>query len=104
MRDGLVIAKSYLNETTARMDLVRLEALGVEAWLQTDNCDGMYPQLDLMYGVKLLVKSEDADQARDLLSPQAASLVDHPWNCPSCQEHIEAGFDTCWKCGLAFKP
>ena len=104
MRDGMVIAKTYLNETEARLDASRLEAQGLDAWVETDNCDGMYPQMDLLLGVKLLVRQDDAAEARDLLSPQACSLVEHPWDCPSCGEHIEAGFDTCWKCGVAFTP
>lgn len=104
MRDGMVIAKTYLNETQAQMDRQRLEAMGLESILETDNCDGMYPQLDLMYGVKLLIRHEDAAQARDLLGLQATSVVDHPWICTGCGEHIEAGFDTCWQCGVAFSP
>jgi hypothetical protein len=104
MRDGTVIVKSYPTETEARLDASRLESLGIENWVETDNCDGMYPQMDLMYGVKLTVRLDDATQARDLLSPQAQSAVAHPWDCPGCGEHIEAGFDTCWKCGVAFTP
>lgn len=104
MRDNTVIAKSYLNEAEAQLDASRLEAAGLESWLETDNCDGMYPQMDLMYGVKLLVRKEDAAAARDLLTSQATTLVDHPWDCPGCGEHIEAGFDTCWSCGLAYTP
>jgi hypothetical protein len=104
MRDGMVIAKTYLNETEARLDASRLEALGLESWVETDNADGMYPQLDLMFGVKLMVAQEDAAAARDLLNPQAASVVDRPWDCPGCGERIEAGFDTCWNCGVTYAP
>ena len=104
MRDGTIIAKSYANNTEAQVDKVRLEAEGFEVWVQTDNCDGMYPQFDLMYGVKLLVRQEDAAAVNDLLNPQATSAVNQPWDCPSCHEHIEAGFDTCWNCGVVFQP
>lgn len=104
MRDGMVVAKTYLNETEAEIDRTRLEAMGIESWLETDNCDGMYPQLDLLLGVKILVREEDASQTRDLLGTQSLSVVDHPWECPGCGTHIEAGFDTCWKCGVAFNP
>ncbi len=104
MRDGTVVARTYNNETEARLASSMLEALGLATWLETDNCDGMYPQLDLVYGVKLLVRREDAEQARDLLDSRTAPAVDHPWDCPGCGEHIQAGFDTCWKCGTTFAP
>lgn len=104
MRDATIIARTYLNETEARLDAGRLEAAGLEVWVETDNCDGMYPQMDLMAGVKLLVRQVDAAMARDLLTTQSSAVVDHPWDCPGCGEHIEAGFDTCWRCGLAFNP
>ena len=104
MRDDLSVVKSYPSETLAAIDLERLESAGIESWLDTDNCDGMLPQLDLQLGVKLLVKKEDAAAARDLLSPQATSTVEHPWTCPGCHETIDAGFDTCWNCGVAHKP
>ena len=102
MRDGMVIARTYTSETEARMDGNRLEAMGLDFVVATDNCDGMYPQLDLLSGVHLLVREADAAQVRDLLSPRATALVAHPWDCPACGEHIEAGFDTCWKCGAAY--
>lgn len=104
MRDETVIARKYGSETEARIDHSRLEAMGIPSWVSTDNCDGMYPQMDLLVGVRLLVRAEDAAQARDLLSPQATSLVDQPWDCTGCGEHIAAGFDTCWKCGETWTP
>lgn len=104
MRDGMAVAKTYPTETEAQIDRNRLEALGLESWLETDNSDGMLPQMDLLLGVKLLVRKEDISQARDLLGPQAESVVDHPWDCPGCGTHIEAGFDTCWNCNLTYTP
>nr|MEE4267897.1 hypothetical protein [Candidatus Krumholzibacteria bacterium] len=104
MQDATVVAKRYGSETEALIDQARLEALGVESWVSTDNCDGMYPQMDMLVGVRLLVRQEDSGQVRDLLSPLARTLVESPWTCPGCQEHIEAGFDTCWNCGVEWTP
>lgn len=104
MRDGLINAKSYHSETMAAMDQKRLEAAGIESWVQADNCEGMLPQMDLVRSVKLLVHKEDETAARELLSHQASSPVEYPWVCPGCHELIEAGFDTCWNCGVAHTP
>ncbi len=36
--------------------------------------------------------------ARQLLD-ELARLPQHQWQCPSCGEQIEGGFEQCWACG-----
>ncbi len=101
MRDGLKIIRKFATEAEANLALSLLQSAGLAAELATDNCDGMYPQLDLLVGVALLVPAADEEQARELLENEAEPVQKTPWDCPACGEHIEAGFDTCWKCGAS---
>ena len=96
MWDGLEVVRVFLNETAARIDASRLEASGLQPVVTTDNCGGMRPHFDLQAGVKLLVPAAQLDEARELLSAQAA---DTAWVCANCNAAGEPGFDACWRCG-----
>ena len=99
MRDGMTKIKTFTNETEARMELNRLKAVGIVGVIEVDNCGGMRPHLDLTSGVHLLVADEEQEQALAVLSDSTEDIVIPAWVCDSCGENIEAGFDTCWKCG-----
>jgi len=99
MRDGMASVQTFTSELEGAMALARLRALGMDAWLETDNCGGMRPHLDLQESVRLLVAGAELDRARDILAAADAGPVNPAWVCGRCGEHIEAGFDTCWQCG-----
>lgn len=101
MRDGMIRLRSFASQLDGEIALGRLEALGVKAMLQTDNCDGMHPHLDLRAGVHLLVREEEAEKAREILAESGEAPKAPPWICSACGEDSEAGFDTCWNCGKA---
>lgn len=97
MWDGFEEVGRYTSEMMARMDRVRLEAAGIEATVETDNCGGMGPQFDLQLGVRLCVRTADAEAARDLLRTPA--IPASPGACPVCGTAGEPGFAACWRCG-----
>jgi len=99
MRDGMIIVKSFTNETEARVALAYLEAMHITAFIEADNCGGMRPHLDLTSGVHLLVKEADCVNAAEILKESENPVIGEAWICSSCNESIEAGFDTCWQCG-----
>lgn len=99
MRDGMTRLRTFTSEIDGRIALGRLEDLGIHAFLQTDNCDGMHPHLDLLTGVHLLVADADLAKAREILAETGEAPPGPPWICPACGEDSEAGFDACWNCG-----
>ncbi len=103
MRDGMSIVKSYTNETEAQIALAHLQAEGITAVIEADNCGGMRPHMDLTCGVHLLVTGLDCEKAAALLQDAKADPITEAWTCSSCNEKIEAGFDTCWQCGAEKK-
>jgi hypothetical protein len=65
---GAVLIKAFHSSVDADMAASILRANHISAWLQTDDCGGMYPSLDTAQGVKLLAHSADAEAARALLA------------------------------------
>lgn len=99
METTMAVAGTYLNEVEAEMALHRLKAEGIKAVLQKDNCGGMYPQLVLLRGIKVLVGNDDQQAALAILDSMNKAQPCEPWNCPSCGENIDQGFSACWNCG-----
>jgi TPP-dependent indolepyruvate ferredoxin oxidoreductase alpha subunit len=97
----MVRLRSFTNQLDGEIALGRLEALGVKAMLETDNCGGMRPHLDLQAGVHLIVIEAEAEKAREILAESGEAPKGPPWLCSGCGEESENGFDTCWKCGRA---
>ena len=62
----LVVVGSFLNAVDGEIALSALEAAGIDATLQRDDCGGMRPQLWLS-GVAVLVRKEDAERANEVL-------------------------------------
>ena len=99
MVDGMTRIKTYISQMDGEIALGRLESLGVKAVIQTDNCGGMRPHLDLQAGVRLLVADEDLEKAREILAESGDKPAGPDWTCTSCKETSEDGFDACWSCG-----
>jgi len=77
MREGFVVAATYNTTMEAEMARERLESAGITAVIHSDDAGGMYPQLDLVEGVAVLVDPVDLEAAKDILSPPAdASLAE----------------------------
>jgi len=63
----LVVVGTFLNKIEADMAHNALEAADIESIVLADDAGGMRPHL-WMSGVRLLVRAEDAEQARVVLS------------------------------------
>lgn len=73
--NGLVAVRSYVNHFEAGIDKTALDAAGIESMIKSDDCGGLRPHLWLG-GVELLVRAEDADEARQILDTPAAESAD----------------------------
>jgi hypothetical protein len=69
-----VLVKTFHSSPDAEMAAGILRANGIAVWLLADDCGGMYPFLDAAEGIRLFVRSVDADAAKTLLAatPQSA--------------------------------
>ena len=64
----LVVVRTYLNRIDAELAYSALRATGIVSMIEADGASGTQPGL-WMGGVKLLVRAEDAAQAREILGP-----------------------------------
>jgi hypothetical protein len=71
MSEELVVVKRYLDELSAEIDALALEANGVPAMVSADTAGGALPSMALVFPVRLLVRAEDAPLARELLETPA---------------------------------
>lgn len=73
MRDGLTILRHYGSVVEAEMAANMLDAYGIECVIDKDDAGGMYPQMGMLGMIRLLVRDEDVDEARDLLEAQGVA-------------------------------
>jgi hypothetical protein len=64
--DELVVVGTFLNHIEAELAQGALEGGGIESLISADDAGGMRPHLSL-FGVRLLVRAEDAEQAGKIL-------------------------------------
>lgn len=65
--DDLIVARIYSYRAEAELACSMLEANGVEAMIEADDCGGQRPLLGASVGVRLLVRQADEKKARSLL-------------------------------------
>ncbi len=63
----LVCIQTYNNRESAELAKGALEANGITAIIFADDCGGIYPQFQLIKGVKLMVNEEDVEKAQKIL-------------------------------------
>jgi hypothetical protein len=71
MSESLVVLRTYASELAARLDATVLEANGVPSQVFADTAGGAYPSMALLFPVRLLVRVEDAELAREILDTPA---------------------------------
>ena len=76
MSDELIVLREYADEMSARMDAMALEANGVPARVSADTAGGVIPSLALSFPVRLIVRADDADVARQLLDQPVEGPAD----------------------------
>jgi hypothetical protein len=60
----LVVLSRFPTTTDAELAKGRLDGAGIDSMIRADNIGGMYPAIGV---VELLVRSEDLDEAKDVL-------------------------------------
>ena len=65
--EKLVAVGSYLNRIDAEIAQGALEAADIEALVTADDAGGLQPGLWMGEGVRVLVRAEDAEQAKEIL-------------------------------------
>jgi hypothetical protein len=63
----LVTIRTLANEVEANLAKSRLQAAGIDSILTRDDCGGMRPSLTWVQGIKLVVRSGDAERAAAVL-------------------------------------
>jgi hypothetical protein len=67
---GLVTIRTFLSESEANIAKAALEAFGIDCMVNRDDCGGLRPSLTLTEGIRLLVRSDDAEQAEQVLAAE----------------------------------
>jgi hypothetical protein len=67
----LVTIRTFVDELEANLAKSRLQAAGINSILGRDDCGGMRPSLSWAQGIKLVVRSDDAERAAAVLSDEA---------------------------------
>lgn len=67
MADDVVVLREYNSEMEARVAAAILEASGIPAEVLADTAGGTLPSMALVYPVRLLVRSDDATLAAEVL-------------------------------------
>jgi putative signal transducing protein len=65
--DDLVVAQIYSFRVEAELARSALEANGIEAMIEADDCGGQRPLLGANLGVRLLVRRADKSKAKSFL-------------------------------------
>lgn len=71
MSESVLVLRTYASELEARLDATVLEANGIPAQVFADTAGGAYPSMTLLFPVRLLVRTEDAELARHILDTPA---------------------------------
>ncbi|PYY10483.1 MAG: hypothetical protein DMG61_21685 [Acidobacteria bacterium] len=69
--DDLIVVRTFATEAEADVAASALEAAEIDAMIQADTAGGMRPHIAWATGgFKVLVREEDADEAREILKPR----------------------------------
>ena len=75
--NDLVVIATYANNFEANIMKSALEAVAIESLIQgDDDCGGFRPNLSIDRGIKLLVQSNDARNAEEVLNSALLRPVD----------------------------
>jgi hypothetical protein len=67
MSDDIVLFKCYSSDMDAEIAKSVLDSEGIQAMVVRDDASGMYPQFQLLIGVRLMVRQEDLERAHEIL-------------------------------------
>ncbi len=67
MKDNFVTIKSVSSEIEAEILNGKLNACGIESFIQKDDCGGTDPMMHLTFGIHIKVKKSDSGEALALI-------------------------------------
>ena len=86
MSDDITVIRTYSTEVEAQLAQAALAADGIPSIVLPDNAGGMLPVLQVLFPVRLAVRSEDAETARQILDtppgemdPEDGEEHGEPW-------------------------
>jgi hypothetical protein len=65
--EELVIVETFPNRLDAELARGALEAAGIECFISTDDAGGLRPDLATRFGVRLVVRQSQAEEAAGIL-------------------------------------
>jgi len=71
----LVTVRTFCSESEAMVAKAALISFGIDCATASDDCGHLRPSLTMANGIRLLVRSEDATQAADVLSNVAEDPI-----------------------------
>lgn len=89
----LITLRRYPNEIEARIAQVALEAHGIPSMLQRDDIGGLYPSLQFVQGVRLIVRVPDAEDAARILDGTAGDADEDELDAGSPDDGDDFGDD-----------
>jgi Putative prokaryotic signal transducing protein len=66
----LVVVRTFNDRFEAQLAQSALQAAEIESMVRSDDAGGLRPHMALLTGVELLVRSEDAQAARQILDTE----------------------------------
>ena len=101
--DDLLVIASFTTGSEAHVLRLLLEANGIQAAVtgeETNVAFGFGTGTDInVFGVKVMVKRKDLEEAQLIMQvPAAADVLIPARNC-RCGAEVDAGFSICWSCG-----
>jgi hypothetical protein len=72
MEAGLVTIRRFDDELEANLAKSALQAARIDCMMSRDDCGGMRPSLSVGSAIKLLVRSKDADRAKEVLAKKVS--------------------------------
>jgi len=100
MRSYLCQVASFTNVAEAECARCKLESEGIVARLSNVNLVLWFWYYSLVTGgVRVLVRRDDLDDAREVLSWREPSPTTDQEPCAHCGEVIVDAWDICWRCG-----
>lgn len=79
-RESAVVVATFPNRTLASLAASLLAVEGIEAFILADDAGGLYPMLQFLRGVKLLVAPEDEERAKEILAAEVMEPPELPEN------------------------
>lgn len=74
--DDLMVARIYSYRVEAELARSALEAHGIEAMIEADDCGGQRPLMGANVGVKLMIRRSDISEAMKVLDLTSESFHD----------------------------